>query len=201
MLKIFTGEDRVHANQEITAMLGPNYEIIEGADLVPTDLPSIFQGASLFAEKRNILIRDLSPNTPVFEKIPEYLNTPHNIIILELKLNKRSNVYKILKDQVEIKEFTMSKNSNFNLVFDIYHTAKKNGPKALKMLDKIKQDEDPIRFCGLLISQVLKDYSRNQGTKEKRVLHELSQLDLKLKSTSFEPWLLVQSFLLRLSSL
>lgn len=201
MLKIFTGEDRVHANQEITAMLGPNYEIIEGADLVPTDLPSIFQGASLFAEKRNILIRDLSPNTPVFEKIPEYLNTPHNIIILELKLNKRSNVYKILKDQVEIKEFTMSKNSNFNLVFDIYHTAKKNGPKALKMLDKIKQDEDPIRFCGLLISQALKDYSRNQGTKEKRVLHELSQLDLKLKSTSFEPWLLVQSFLLRLSSL
>ena len=201
MLKIFTGEDRVHANQEITAMLGPNYEIIEGADLVPTDLPSIFQGASLFAEKRNILIRDLSPNTPVFEKIPEYLNTPHNIIILELKLNKRSNVYKILKDQVKIKEFTMSKNSNFNLVFDIYHTAKKNGPKALKMLDKIKQDEDPIRFCGLLISQALKDYSRNQGTKEKRVLHELSQLDLKLKSTSFEPWLLVQSFLLRLSSL
>lgn len=201
MLKIFTGEDRVHANQEITAMLGPNYEIIEGADLVPTDLPSIFQGASLFAEKRNILIRDLSPNTPVFEKIPEYLNTPHNIIILELKINKRSNVYKILKDQVEIKEFTMSKNSNFNLVFDIYHTAKKNGPKALKMLDKIKQDEDPIRFCGLLISQALKDYSRNQGTKEKRVLHELSQLDLKLKSTSFEPWLLVQSFLLRLSYL
>ena len=82
MIKIFTGENRMRANQEINTALGKDYEIIEGADLSPNDLPSIFQGASLFAEKRNILIRDLSENKLVFEKLPEYLDTPHNVIIL-----------------------------------------------------------------------------------------------------------------------
>ena len=68
------------------------------------------------------------------------------------------------------------------------------------MLEKIQSEEDPIMFCGLLISQALKDFNQKQGTKEKRVLRELSKLDLDLKSTSLQPWLLVQSFLLRLSS-
>ena len=87
------------------------------------------------------------------------------------------------------------------MVFDIYRIAKRDGKKAIEMLEKIKQDEDPIRFTGLLVSQALKDYAKNPGTKEKRVLKELSKLDLNLKTTSYSPWLLVSSFLLRVSSL
>lgn len=201
MIKIFTGKDRLKAQQEIIKQLGKDYEIIEGAELEPTILPSIFYGNSLFADTRNILIRDLSANKPVFEKLPEYLDTPHNIIIQELKLDKRSNAYKILKDKIEIRDFALPKNPNLSLIFNIYNTAKKDGQKAVKMLSKIEQDEDPIKFCGLLISQALKDYRVKQGIKEKRVLKELSKLDLALKSTSYQPWLLIQSFLLRLSSL
>lgn len=201
MIKIFTGEDRIRAQQEITKYLGKNYEIIEGADLELTTLPSIFQGASLFADTRNILIRDLSANKPVFDKLPDYLDTPHNVIIQEIKLDKRSNTYKILKDKIEIRDFALPKSPNLNLIFNIYNTAKKDGPKAVDMLSKIEQDEDPIKFCGLLISQALKDYRAKQGTKEKKALKELSKLDLALKSTSYQPWLLIQSFLLRLSSL
>ena len=201
MIRLFTGENRIRANQAVSQILGENYEIIEGTDLTPNDLPSIFQGASLFSVKRNILIRDLSDNKPTFEKIPEYLDTPHDVIILELKLDKRSATYKMLKDQIEIRDFPLPKDPNINLVFDIYHTAKVNGKKAVKDLDKIKHHEDPIRFCGLMISQALKDYRAHQGTKEKRALKELSKLDLDLKTTSLEPWLLIQSFLLRVSSL
>ena len=201
MIKIFTGEDRIRAQQEITKYLGKNYEIIEGTDLELTTLPSIFQGASLFADTRNILIRDLSINKPVFDKLPDYLDTSHNVIIQEIKLDKRSNTYKILKDKIEIRDFALSKSPNLNLIFNIYNTAKKDGSKAVDMLSKIEQDEDPIKFCGLLISQALKDYRAKQGTKEKKALKELSKLDLALKSTSYQPWLLIQSFLLRLSSL
>ena len=201
MIKIFTGENRIRANQEINRILGENYEIIEGTDLTPNDLPSIFQGASLFSAKRNILVRDLSENRFTFEKLPEYLDTPHNIIILELKLDKRSVTYKTLKDQIEIRDFPLPKDPNINLVFDIYRTAKTNGKKAVNNLEKIKHHEDPIRFCGLMISQALKDYKAHQGIKEKRALKELSKLDLDLKTTSLEPWLLIQSFLLRVSSL
>ena len=201
MIKFFYGDDRVRAQQEIIKFLGSDYEIIEGTDLEPADLPSLFLGNSLFADTRTILIRDLAINKSVYEKLPEYLNTPHKIIILESKLDKRSAIYKAIKDSIEIKEFTLPKNPNFNLVFDIYRTAKHDGKKAIKMLEKIQTEEDPIMFCGLMISQALKDFKVHQGIKEKRALAELSKLDLDLKSTSLQPWLLVQSFLLRLSSL
>ena len=202
MIKFFYGDDRVRAKQSIEQFLGTkDYEIIEGTDLTPADLPSIFLGNSLFADTRTLLIRDLTANKLVYEKLPDYLATPHQIAILELKLDKRSAVYKTLKEQVEFQEFILPKNTNFNLVFDIYRTAKHDGEKAVKMLAKIQNEEDPIMFCGLLISQALKDFKQKQGTKEKRTLKELSKLDLDLKSTSLQPWLLVQSFLLRLSSL
>ena len=201
MIKIFTGDDRVRANQEVKRELGDNYEVIEGQNLTPEDLPSIMKGASLFADERSILIRDLSGNKAVYDCLLGYLDTPHRVILLELKLDKRSSTYKLLKDKVEIREFKLNGSQNFNLVFDIYRVAKRDGKKAVEMLEKIKQEEDPIRFTGLLASQALKDYTKNPGTKEKRVLKELSKLDLNLKITSYSPWLLIQSFLLQVSSL
>ena len=201
MLKIFYGENRVLAKKAIANFLGQDYEIIEGKDLTLEQLPSLFLGQSLFADQRNILIQDVSTNKSVFEKLPEYLNSPHNIAILELKLDKRSSTYKTLKDQIEIKEFTLPKDPNINLVFDIYRTAKTDGQKAVKMLAKIKHQEDPIMFFGLLASQALKDFNQKQGTKEKKALKELSKLDLELKSSKLSSWSLLQAFLLRLSSL
>lgn len=201
MIKVFTGNDRIRAKNEIEKFLGKNYEIIEGTEITPNDLPSIFLGVSLFSSARNILIRDVSANKAVFEKVSEYLNTPHNVALFELKLDKRSVGYKNIKNKVEIFEFSAPQNPNLKIVFDIYKTAKTDGKKAVDLLEKIKFDEDPMMFFGLLVSQALKDYSAKQGIKEKRALKELSKLDLKLKTTSFEPWLLIQSFLLRLSSL
>ena len=201
MIKVFTGNDRIRAKNEIEKFLGKNYEIIEGTEITPNDLPSIFLGVSLFSSARNILIRDVSANKAVFEKVSEYLNTPHNVALFELKLDKRSVGYKNIKNKVEIFEFFAPQNPNLKIVFDIYKTAKTDGKKAVDLLEKIKFDEDPMMFFGLLVSQALKDYSAKQGIKEKRTLKELSKLDLKLKTTSFEPWLLIQSFLLRLSSL
>jgi len=201
MLKIFTGDDRIKAGQEIVKLLGENHETIEGADLTANDLPSIFKGISLFTDQRRILIRDLLANKPVAERLTDYLDTPHLIILQELKLDKRSAIYKTLKanKNIEIKEFTLPPDPNRNLVFDIYRTAKRDGKRAITMLEQIKPSQDPIMFFGLLASQALKDYSQNQGTKEKRVLQELSKLDLQLKSTSVDPWLLIEACLLRLN--
>lgn len=201
MIRIFTGDDRVRARREITRSLGKDYEVIEGVELKPEDLPSIFKGASLFNSTRHILIRDLSANKAVFDKLPGYLDTPHDVIIQELKLDKRSATYKQIKDKVEILTFALPQNPNSRLVFDIYKTAKTNGSEALNLLNKIKSDEDPMRFSGLLASQALKDYNNKQGIKERKILKELSKLDLQTKSTSIDPWLLIESFLIRLSRL
>lgn len=198
MLRVYTGDDRVRAQQEIIQFLGNGYEIVEGAELSPADLPSLFQGASLFAETRNILIRDLSANKPVYDKLPDYLNTPHRIALLETKLDKRSATYKAIKSKVEIYDFPLAKNPNLRRIFDIYATAKHDGQRAIQMLRTVQTEEDPIMFFGLLASSAFKDYAARQGTKERKALKSLSQLDLELKSTSVDPWLLIESFLLRL---
>ena len=200
MIKIFYGENRQKANEEIKKHLGENYEIIDGVDLELDGLLNVFFGASLFNENRKILIRDLSENKPVFEKLPDYLNTNHKIIIFETKLDKRSVVYKNIKDKIEIKEFPALKDPNLSLVFNIYDTAKTNGKRAIENLEKIKPNQDPIMFFGLIVSQALKDYQKNQGTKEKKALKELSKLDIELKSSKLSSWLLIESFLLRVSS-
>lgn len=201
MIKIFYGEDRISAKKAIEKVLGKNYEVIEGSELELSDLPNIFLGTSLLDSDRKILIRDLSVNKPVFEKVSDYLHSSYDIIIFETKLDKRSVAYKTLKDKVEIKEFAAKKDPSFSLVFNIYNTAKKDGKKAVKDLEKIKNQEDPIMFFGLLASQAIKDYQKTQGTKEKKALKELSKLDLDLKSSKLSSWLLIESFLLRFSSL
>lgn len=199
MIRIFTGEDRVKANLEIARLLGNDYEVVEGVDLKVGDLPSIFRGASLFSEQRNILIRDMSANKEVFDKLPEYLDTPHNVVVFEMKLDKRSVVYKAVKDKVEILEFALPKDKSFNKVFDIYRVAKRDGKRAVEMLEEIRPTQDPMMFVGLMVSQALKDYAVRQGAQEKKALEKLSRLDLDMKSSPVEPWLLIEACLIRLA--
>ena len=200
MIKIFTGNDRVRALKAIAQFLGEDYEVFDGANLEPHDLPNIFWGTSLFGEKRKILLRDVGENKVVYEKIIDYLETPHEIAMLESKIDKRSSAYKKLKNEVEILEYNLSANEDFRLVFDIYKTAKRDGNRAVSMLEKIKLNEEPISFAGLLNSQAIGDYAARPGFKEKKALQELSRLDLNLKNSKLDPWLLIESFLLQLSS-
>ena len=200
MIRIFTGEDRVRANQKIAEVLGDDYEVVEGAELMVNDLPSLFRGGSLFADKRNILVRDMSVNKEVFEMLPEYLDTAHNVVVFEMKLDKRSAIYKAIKDKVEIVDFALPKDKSFNKVFDIYRVAKRDGERAVKMLEEIKPTQEPMMFVGLMVSQAIKDYTARQGMAEKKALRELSKLDLDMKSSSIEPWLLIEAFMIRLAS-
>lgn len=199
MIKVFYGDDRVRAKQEIVKLLGENYEVLDGPEIDTRDLPSIFLGASLFSDTRNILIRDFTTNKPAYDALEKYLDTPHNIILLETKLDKRTTTYKTLKDKLEFKEFKLPESTNFRIVFDIFSVAKRDGKKAIQILEQIKTTEDPIKFTGLLVSQAIKDFSIHQGIKEKATLQSLAKLDMDMKTAKVEPWLLVESFLLTLA--
>ncbi|MDO4742337.1 MAG: hypothetical protein Q4A79_03140 [Candidatus Saccharibacteria bacterium] len=201
MIQIFYGNDRLRATAEIQKCLGKSYEIFDGEKLTPSDLPNIFLGASLFSEKRAILIRDFTENKAIFAELPKYLNTPHSVILFETKLDKRSALYKEIKDKVDIKEFNLPEKQNFRLALNVFSTAKTDGKKAIALLEQIEQDEDPIMFLGLLTSQALKDLSSHQTKKEIKTLKELARIDLLAKTTSVEPWLLIKSFLLSLSTI
>ncbi|MBR3270072.1 hypothetical protein IKG07_02385 [Candidatus Saccharibacteria bacterium] len=193
MIKIFTGDDRIRANQEIKKLLGENYEVIDCADLTPKDLPKIFKGTTIFDAHRRILLRDFTANNNIYKELMNYLDTPHDIIILEAKLDKRTATYKEIKNKIEIKEFKLPPKTDFSAVYNIYNIAKRDGKRAVEELRKIEPDEDPIRFTGLLISQALKEFNP-------RILKELSKLDIELKSSKIDPWLLVESFLLKIKN-
>lgn len=202
MIKIFYGDDRIKAKSEIDRFLDENYEVIEGGELKIGDLPNVFKGTSLFSEKRAILIKDISENQAVWEKVADFVDTEHKIAILETKLDKRKQGYKLLKSAgVEMKEFKLLDPPEKKMVFDIYEMALKDGKKAVEMCKKIENTSDPYMFVGLMVSQALKKYEWRAGAKEKRALKELSKLDMQMKTTSMQPWLLVQAFLLRVSQL
>ena len=72
MLRVFVGDDRVSAEMALKRLIGGNYEVFEGENLSVGDLPSIFQGTSLFETgRRRILLKNLSENAAVWEKIAE----------------------------------------------------------------------------------------------------------------------------------
>ena len=201
MLRLFWGDNRLEAEKAVKRALGANYEVFEGENLTIMDLPSIFLGTSLFGtEKRQILLKDLGENATVWGKISEYTQTEHDVVIWEAKVDKRSTTYKTLKDAgVELQEFPSRKSPEANLVFNIFDTALRNGPQAVKMVERIELDQDPYMFFGLMVTQALKKFEMRAGSRERKLLKELSKLDLQMKTTPVEPWTLVKSFLMRAS--
>lgn len=193
----------MEAEKAIKVNLGEGYEVFEGEGLALTDLPSIFQGTSLFeTAKRRILLKDVSENSIVWEKIADYVDTVHDVICWETKLDKRSLGYKKLKDTaIELREFPELKRPEEKLVFNILDTALRNGEKAVKMVEQIELKQDPYMFFGLMVTQALKKYEFSRaGAKEQRLVKELAKLDMQMKSSSIEAWTLVKSFLLRIGS-
>ena len=110
-------------------------------------------------------------------------------------------IHKLLKEKKLIWQFDLKPDVDYGKIFNIFSTAKHNSPKAIEMLEDIKNQEDPIMFFGLLVSSALKDFNAKPGTKEKKVLKLLSSLDLKIKTSSLDPWLIIESFLAQLSKI
>lgn len=204
MLRILYGPNRLEAEKAIKKALGEWYEVFEGENLTLTDLPSIFLGTSLFgSERRRILLKDVSENSAVWEKLADYAATDFEVVAWELKLDKRSAGYKRLKDaKVEMTEFVELRKPEANLVFNILDTALAgNGKQAVNMVMQIEQDQDPYMFFGLMVTQALKKFEMSRGSRRiAMVLKELAQLDLQMKSTIVEPWALIKSFLLRVGN-
>ena len=196
------GEDRLAAEMALKRVIGGNYEVFEGENLVVNDLPSIFQGTSLFETgKRRILLKNLSENPALWEKVADYADTEHEVVVWELKLDKRSLGYKNLKSSgVEIQEFALKAKPEAKMVFGVLDTALRDGKRAVAQVEQIELEQDPFMFFGLMVTQALKKFEQKGGAKEKRLLKELAKLDMEMKTTGLDPWMLIKAFLLRVKS-
>ena len=201
MIRVFYGDDRVAAQKMVVRQLGEDYEAIEAENLTANDMPSLFLGVSLFAETRAILIKDLSSNKECWELLPKFVaECPHNVVIWETKLDKRSTTYKELsKDKnVEFKEFKLAEDPNSRVVFDILDAAfRGDGAAAVKMCEKIETTNDPFMFMGLMTTQAIKKLQYN-NSRAPRALKVLAAADLDMKSTSLEPWTIIKMALLKI---
>jgi DNA polymerase III delta subunit len=203
MIKVFYGEDRVKARQAIDKLLGGDYEIIEAENLTTNDVASVFLGVSLFGDKRKILVKDLSLNKDCWDMVPNFVaDCPHDIVLWETKLDKRSGAYKALSKEkgIEFKEFALAEDPNKKIVFDILDAAMRGDKNALKMCEKVEATNDPYMFMGLMVSQAIKKLQYN-NPKAVKTLKILAETDMDMKSVSIEPWQLIKMALLKISSL
>ena len=203
MIKVFYGEDRIKARKAIDRLFGADYEVIEAENLTTSDMASVFLGTSLFGEKRTILVKDLSANKECWEMAPNFVDDcPHDIVLWEAKLDKRSAAYKTLSKNknVEFKEFAAVEDPNNKLVFDILDAAMRGDNSAVKMCEKIEQTNDPYMFMGLMVSQAIKKLQYNNA-KAAKTLKILAEADVNMKSTGIEPWMLIKMALLKIASL
>lgn len=206
MIKVFSGSDRAKIDAEVKRFLGHDYEVFDSESLKPEDIINVFVGASLFAEKRKILIKDLSElnteSVDIYAEVMKYVDTPHDIVIWETKPTQKKSYKDFVKlPKVEAKKIDLIQKIDMRKVFDIFDMAMRDGEKAVKMLEGVQGEEDPYMFFGLLASQAIKKFEWRQGARERKILKELSKLDIQMKSATIEPWLLIKSFLLRVSSI
>lgn len=198
MIHIFYGEDRLAAEKKAKALLGPNCEIIDAENLEKNDLPTIFLGTSLFESERKILIKGIAEKSELFNEVEKYLETSHEIVILEDKISGNLTSFKNLKKSknIDIKEFKKAESFDPYLAFNIYSTALNNPKKALEMLRDAEKTSDAYMMVGAWATKALK-------TKNKNAIKELAKIDVLLKTTKFSetPWTLLETYVLKLQKL
>ncbi|MBQ3352707.1 hypothetical protein IJG91_03595 [Candidatus Saccharibacteria bacterium] len=221
MIRIFTGDDRIKIQREIKRILGNNYEIFDGENLQISDIYNICQGNSLFDETRKILIKDLTPAKKDNEEVndnenkedpyavfSQFIDTKHEIVIWESNIPNRK-VYKDFIKKVKVEKFQkeeFDKWASFR-VFDLAYTSGKRAVAELDgLIHKVETGGevkmlDPYLMVGAFSSSALKKFEQSPTVKNKKVLKELSKLDMQMKTSRIEPWTLIKMFLLKVEKL
>jgi len=111
MITWFTGENTFDIQQAVKAIaeqFDGVAEKVDGTSLELKNIPDLLMGGTLFAQKRLVIIRDLSLNSSVWEKLPEWIDRISDdidLILIDGKPDKRTTAYKEVKKRVNLKEF------------------------------------------------------------------------------------------------
>ena len=111
MITILTGENSFEVREalrQLHANFSGDVERFDGATVTLAQLPDLLMGVSLFASERFIIIDQLSANSAVWEKLPEWLPRIADgisVVLIEPKLDKRTTTYKALKEAATIQDF------------------------------------------------------------------------------------------------
>lgn len=210
MIYLIDGDDRKKAEQAARDFLGNTIEVIDADTLEKSDLVSIFQGTTLFEETRHILIKDLSLKKDLFLELPKFIETEYQVVILEQKIDKRNAIYKELlnaaksnPEKVKVENFKLPEQVDTFLVFRAFDVALADGKRAVKLIREAEEENSPYATIGAWTKKAVDLFVAKGGTeREKKIIKRLAEIDMLLKQTSFskDPWILLESFLIELSS-
>ena len=96
------------ALQAITRAFKGSAERYDAATLSLNNLPDLLMGMSLFSEERLVIIQDISTNSSLWEKLPDWLarvNDTIHLVFIDAKPDKRTTSYKALKAAATVQEF------------------------------------------------------------------------------------------------
>lgn len=111
MITLLAGDNSFEvtaAVQQLAADFEGTAETVDGTTLELKDVPDVLMGGTLFAQQRLVIIKDLSQNSAVWERLPEWLERiPEeiHIVLVDEKPDKRTSAYKALKQHAEVREF------------------------------------------------------------------------------------------------
>ena len=111
MITLLTGENSFELSRAIDALVtdfGGHADRVDGSDIEPASLPDLLSGTTLFADKRLVIIRQLSVNKQIWDTLPEWLERTSDdvhIVLVEPKPDKRTKTYKELKKRAVVREF------------------------------------------------------------------------------------------------
>jgi len=111
MITWLVGENTFEVREALKALeasFGGTVERIDGSELTLARVPDLLMGMSLFSTKRLVMISDISQNSALWEKLPEWLprvNDDIHLVFIDGKPDKRTTSYKALKAAANVQEF------------------------------------------------------------------------------------------------
>lgn len=111
MITLLMGENSYEIHQrlrQLEAEFQDTVEKLDGAELELHNLSDLISGTGLFHQKRMIVIRDLSSNKTLWEKLPDWLDRTSDdihLVIVEPKPDKRTKTYKALQKSANVLEY------------------------------------------------------------------------------------------------
>jgi DNA polymerase-3 subunit delta len=111
MITVLTGENSFEIQQALRVYaraFDGTAEYIDGTELELKQLPDLLMGATLFANKRLVIIKQLSDNKAIWPELSDWLprvSDDIHLILVEAKPDKRTKSYKDLIKAATVTEF------------------------------------------------------------------------------------------------
>lgn len=111
MITLLVGENSFEISRGLKyleAQFDGDVEKVDGETVELRQLPDLLMGATLFASNRLVIVKNLSENKPVWEKLPEWLerlSDDTHLVLVETKPDRRSRTYKALQKLATVRQF------------------------------------------------------------------------------------------------